>query len=37
MTFGEAGTWMDDVRSNKKYNYMKTWHYADVGKDSDYV
>jgi hypothetical protein len=37
MTFGEAGNWMDNVRSDKKYNYMKTWHYADVGKDSDYV
>ena len=37
MTFGEAGTWMDDVRSNKKFNYMKTWHYADVGRDSDYT
>jgi len=37
MTFGEAGTWMDDVRSDKKYNYMKTWHYADVARDSTYV
>ncbi len=37
MTFGEAGTWMDDVRSNKKYDYMKTWHYADVARDCTYV
>lgn len=37
MTFGEAGTWMDDVRSNKKYDYMRTWHYADVARDCTYV
>ncbi|HXU26670.1 MAG TPA: S1/P1 nuclease [Bacteroidia bacterium] len=37
MTFAEAGTWMDDVRSDKKYNYMKTWHYADVSRDCTYV
>jgi hypothetical protein len=37
MTFAEAGTWMDDVRSDKKFNYMKTWHYADVARDSTYV
>jgi len=37
MTFAEAGTWMDDVRSDKKFNYMRTWHYADVARDSTYV
>jgi hypothetical protein len=28
MTFEEASTWMDDVRSDHSYDYMKTWHYA---------
>jgi hypothetical protein len=37
MTFGEAGNWMDNVRSDKKYDYMKTWHYADVSRDCTYV
>ena len=37
MTFGEAATWMDDVRSDHSYDYMKKWHYADVEKDKTYV
>lgn len=37
MTFGEAGTWMDDVRYEHKYDYMKPWHYVNVEKDKTYV
>lgn len=36
MTFGEAGTWMDDIRGDRKFEYMNTWHYSDVEKDSVY-
>ena len=28
----DAATWMDDMRGNDFYNYMKTWHYVDVDK-----
>ena len=26
MTFEQASNWMDDVRSNHAYDFMKTWH-----------
>jgi len=32
MSFEDAGTWMDDMRSNSYYNYMRTWHYVDIEK-----
>jgi hypothetical protein len=32
----DAGNWMDDVRSNDYYNYMRHWHYLDIPKDSVY-
>jgi hypothetical protein len=35
-TIPEAGTWMDEVRSNNYYNYMKPWHYIDIPRDSVY-
>ncbi len=35
-TIAEAGTWMDDMRSNNYYDYMKTWHYIDIPRDSVY-
>jgi hypothetical protein len=34
--FAQAGTWMDDMRSDSYYNYMRTWHYIDFEKDSVY-
>jgi nuclease S1 len=37
MSTKDASTWMDDVRSDHQYDYMKTWHYADVEKDKTYV
>jgi len=35
-TVADAGTWMDDMRSNSYYDYMKTWHYINIPKDSIY-
>lgn len=36
-TFEEASVWMDEVRSNPSYDYMKPWHYVNVEKDKTYV
>ena len=36
MSIEDAGTWMDDMRSNNYYDYMKTWHYINIPKDSTY-
>jgi len=36
MSIEEAATWMDDVRSNHYYDYMKTWHYIDITKGQSY-
>ena len=35
--WGEAATWMDEIRSNHSFDYMKTWHYINVEKDKTYV
>ena len=32
----DAATWMDDNRSNNYYDYMKSWHYIDIPRDSVY-
>jgi hypothetical protein len=37
MTFEEAATWMDDMRKDHAYDYMKPWHYINVEKDKTYV
>jgi hypothetical protein len=37
MSFEDAATWMDDVRKDTSYNYMKPWHYVNVEKDKTYV
>jgi DNA/RNA endonuclease G (NUC1) len=29
-TVDKAGTWMDDMRNNPKYAYMKPWHYINI-------
>lgn len=31
-----AGTWMDDIRSNKKYNYMTDWHWVTIPDGQTY-
>src|SRR5208283_3015979 len=36
-TFFEASVWMDEMRSDKTYDYMKPWHYVDIEKGSTYV
>jgi hypothetical protein len=34
--FADAGTWMDEVRSNHDFDYMKQWHYINIEKGSIY-
>ena len=36
-TIEEASTWMDDMRSDHSYDYMKTWHYVNIEKGKEYV
>lgn len=36
MSVEEAGSWMDEVRGDHKYDYMKTWHYVNIDKGSQY-
>jgi len=31
-----AGTWMDDQRSNPTYAYMKPWHFINIEKGEEY-
>jgi len=33
----DASTWMDEMRSNHSFDYMKTWHYVNVEKGNEYV
>jgi hypothetical protein len=35
-TIEQASTWMDEVRSDHTYDYMKTWHYVDFDKGKQY-
>lgn len=37
MSFDEASAWMDEVRSDYQYNYMKPWHYIDIEKGGSYI
>ncbi len=36
LSIEEAATWMDDMRSNDYYNYMKPWHYINIEKGTEY-
>lgn len=36
-TPAEASVWMDEMRSNHDYDFMKPWHYINVEKGKDYV
>ncbi|MBL7932663.1 MAG: S1/P1 nuclease [Bacteroidia bacterium] len=36
-TWEEAALWMDEVQSDPKMEYMKTWHYINIPKDKTYV
>jgi hypothetical protein len=37
MSFEDASVWMDEVRSDHTYDYMKPWHYINIEKDATYV
>jgi len=37
MSFEEASVWMDEMRNQDKYDYMKPWHYINIEKDKTYV
>jgi len=37
MSIEEAGNWMDNIRSDHRYDYMKTWHYLNLEKGATYV
>lgn len=36
-TFQEASVWMDEMRSNHEYDYMKPWHYINIEKGEKYI
>lgn len=37
MSFEEAAVWMDQIKSNHSYDYMKSWHYINIDRDATYV
>ena len=37
MSFEEAAVWMDEIKRDHSYDYMKSWHYINVDKDKTYV
>ena len=32
ISFEEASVWMDEMRSDHQYDYMKPWHYINIEK-----
>ncbi len=36
MTIEEAGNWMDDIKSDRRNDYMKQWHYVNVAQGKLY-
>ncbi len=36
MSWENASTWMDEMRSNPEYNYLKNWHYINLEKGMAY-
>ena len=36
MTFEQASNWMDDVRGNHSFDFMKPWHYINIEKGQTY-
>jgi hypothetical protein len=36
-SFEEAAVWMDEIRRDPTYDYMKPWHYINIEKDKTYV
>ncbi len=37
LSFEQASVWMDQVRSDHEYGYMKTWHYINIEKGGTYI
>ncbi|MBP7809074.1 MAG: S1/P1 nuclease [Bacteroidia bacterium] len=37
ISFEEAAIWMDKIKSNHSYYYMKPWHYINIDRDATYV
>ncbi|MEP7108681.1 MAG: S1/P1 nuclease [Ferruginibacter sp.] len=37
ISFEEAAIWMDEIRSDNQYDYMKTWHYINIEKGGSYI
>lgn len=37
MSIEDAASWMDDLRSDKEYDYLKPCHYINLEKDESYV
>ncbi len=35
-TIEQASTWMDEMRSDHSYDYMKPWHYVNIEKGGEY-
>lgn len=35
MSLGRSGTWMDEIRSDRSYDYATTWHYLN-SKNGEY-
>ncbi len=35
-SFEKASTWMDEVRSDHNFDYLKPWHYANIEKGGSY-
>ncbi len=36
MSWESASTWMDELRGDSKYDYMKKWHYINIEKGNQY-
>jgi len=36
ITWDAASTWMDELRGNTQYDYMRQWHYINIDKGSQY-
>jgi len=35
-TVQQMGTWMDDIKSNHSYDYMKPWHYINIPRGANW-
>lgn len=37
MTIEDAANWMDAIKDDKSYDYMKPYHYANIDKDQEVI